>query len=50
LTGEETYEPGRRRSQDVMRDYGQFVLWAILILAALVLSFLAFSIAKTIHR
>jgi hypothetical protein len=50
LTGEKTYEPGRRRSQGGMRNYGEFALWAILILAALVLSFLAFSIAKNIHR
>jgi hypothetical protein len=50
LTGEETYEPGGRKSRDGRRDYGEFALWAILILAALVLSFLAFNIAKNIHR
>jgi hypothetical protein len=50
LTGEETYEPGRRRSQGDTRGHGEFALWTILILAALVLSFLAFSIAKNIRR
>ncbi|MDR2095564.1 MAG: DUF3999 domain-containing protein [Treponema sp.] len=49
LTGEETYEPGSRKSRGSKRDYGEFALWSILIIAALLLSFLAFTIAKNIH-
>ncbi|MDR1902075.1 MAG: DUF3999 domain-containing protein [Treponema sp.] len=48
--GGETYEPDRRRIQGKKQDYGEFALWSILILAALLLSFLAFSIAKNMRK